>query len=221
MSASTPVSSMRLFPALAKSTTAGEAASEAAPAGAADFKQLLTLMVIGMSMPGGGSGSVGMGNMMAPLMLSLLEQVLSNQVETDAGESLASAGESGEDLPGPVDKPSGRPLVGRLTQASHSGHTALDIAVPVGTPVKATMDGEVVYAGWNNQGYGNLVIVENGPYRTYFAHLSKIPVQVGQRVRAREVVGLSGNTGNSTGPHLHYEVRLNNQQLDPARFMPA
>jgi hypothetical protein len=221
MSASTPVPPLRLFPALAKSSLVGDTASEAAPASVAEFKQLLTMMVIGMSMPGGGSGSVGVGNMMAPLMLSLLEQVLSNQVEMDAGESLAVAGLSAEDTADPVDKPSGRPLVGRLTQAAHSGHTALDIGVPVGTPVKATMDGEVLFAGWNNQGYGNLVIVENGPYRTYFAHLSKIPVHVGQRVRAREVVGLSGNTGNSTGPHLHYEVRLNNQQLDPARFMPA
>jgi murein DD-endopeptidase MepM/ murein hydrolase activator NlpD len=226
MCASTPVSTLRLFPALAKSTLAGETAAEASPVptentAASDFKQLLTLMVLGMSMPGGGSGSVGMGNMMAPLMLSLLEQVLSNQVEVDAGESQASAGVAEEASLEPVNKPSGRPLVGRLTQASHNGHMALDIGVPVGTPVKATMDGQVVYAGWNDQGYGNLVIVENGPYRTYFAHLSKIPVQVGQRIHAREVVGLSGNTGNSTGPHLHYEVRLNNQQLDPARFMPA
>ena len=183
------------------------------------------MMVIGMSMPGGGGQTVGIGNMMAPLMLSLLEQVLSSQMEVEEGESDA-AFQTPAEIPedggsDPVNAPTGRPIAGRLTQGSHAGHTALDYGAPVGTPVKATMDGEVVYAGWNDQGYGNLVIVENGPYRTYFAHLSKIPVAVGQRVRAREVIGISGNTGNSTGPHLHYEVRLNNQQLDPSRFIPS
>jgi murein DD-endopeptidase MepM/ murein hydrolase activator NlpD len=83
------------------------------------------------------------------------------------------------------------------------------------------MDGKVVYAGWNDDGYGNLVIVENGPYRTYFAHLSKIPVDLGQQVRAGSVIGLSGNTGNSTGPHLHYEVRKNGQHINPASFTLA
>jgi murein DD-endopeptidase MepM/ murein hydrolase activator NlpD len=77
------------------------------------------------------------------------------------------------------------------------------------------MDGKVVHAGWNNQGYGNLVIVENGAYRTYYAHLSSIPVSVGDTVRAGTTIGLSGNTGNSTGPHLHYEIRKNNVPVDP------
>jgi murein DD-endopeptidase MepM/ murein hydrolase activator NlpD len=77
------------------------------------------------------------------------------------------------------------------------------------------MDGKVVSAGWNNQGYGNLVVVENGPYKTYYAHLSEIPVQVGQTVKAGEVVGLTGNTGHSTGPHIHYEVRYNDKVIDP------
>ncbi|GAP07931.1 membrane proteins related to metalloendopeptidases [Anaerolinea thermolimosa] len=65
------------------------------------------------------------------------------------------------------------------------------------------------------QGYGNLVIVENGPYRTYYAHLSEIPVRMGEHVSRGDVVGLSGNTGNSTGPHLHYEIRYEMKPLDP------
>jgi murein DD-endopeptidase MepM/ murein hydrolase activator NlpD len=72
-----------------------------------------------------------------------------------------------------------------------------------------------VHAGWNNQGYGNLVIVENASYRTYYAHLSSIPVSVGDLVTAGTSIGLSGNTGNSTGPHLHYEIRKNNLPTDP------
>jgi murein DD-endopeptidase MepM/ murein hydrolase activator NlpD len=92
---------------------------------------------------------------------------------------------------------------------------AFDIAVPVGTPIKTTMDGTVIHAGWNDQGYGNLVIVENGPYRTYYAHLSSIPVSVGDQVSAGSIIGLSGNTGHSTGPHLHYEIRKNKVPIDP------
>ena len=80
------------------------------------------------------------------------------------------------------------------------------------------LDGRVVYAGWNDQGYGNLVIIENGPYRVYFAHLSKIPVKVGEKVTAGTIIGYSGNTGNSTGPHLHYEVRKNGYAIDPTSF---
>lgn len=117
---------------------------------------------------------------------------------------------------GSKPEPSGRPVDGgRISQGSRVGHTALDIAVPVGTPVKTTMDGKVVHAGWNDQGYGNLVIVENGEYRTYYAHLSSIPVAVGDTVTAGTVIGLSGNTGNSTGPHLHYEIRRNKVTIDP------
>ncbi len=80
------------------------------------------------------------------------------------------------------------------------------------------MDGTITYAGWNDEGYGNLVVVENGPYKVYYGHLSQIPVEVGQTVSAGDVIGISGNTGNSTGPHLHYEVRINDERVDPASF---
>ena len=111
--------------------------------------------------------------------------------------------------------PQGTPLNGVLTQTSHEGHVALDFGVPVGTNVKTTMAGKITYAGWNNEGYGNLVIVENGPYKTYYAHLSEIPVKVGQTVKEGDRIGLSGNTGNSTGPHLHYEIRKNGISINP------
>ena len=111
--------------------------------------------------------------------------------------------------------PTGLPVAGAISQAYRSGHRAMDIAVPVGTPVRATGTGRVLYAGWNNEGYGNLVILENGPYRTYYAHLDRLLVRPGEGIEAGAIVGLSGNTGNSTGPHLHYEVRLNGAQVMP------
>lgn len=115
----------------------------------------------------------------------------------------------------PDSLPTGNPVKGRITQGSHDGHIALDYGVPVGTEIHSTMSGKVIYAGWNNEGYGNLVIIQNGDYKTYYAHLSEIPVKAGQIVQEDDIIGISGNTGNSTGPHLHYEIRKNNQAINP------
>lgn len=117
------------------------------------------------------------------------------------------------------NSPKGNPVNGVVTQNSHDGHTAIDFGVPIGTRVRSTMAGKVAYAGWNTEGYGNLVIVENGPYKTYYAHLSSVPVSIGQGIKEGEVIGFSGNTGNSTGPHLHYEIRKNGVQIDPTLFL--
>ena len=212
-------SPLRQWPAIA--TQLAVQSSPQAPLKQSDpeFKQLLTTLLMGFSLQDSSGQGLGVGSLMAPLMLSLLEQLLAGQVEeAEAAETAESAVQAETILEGP-STPRGMPIQGRLTQSSRSGHVALDFGAPVGTPVYATMDGKVVYAGWNDQGYGNLVIVENGPYRTYYAHLSKIPVEVGEVVHARTVIALSGNTGNSTGPHLHYEVRRNNQQLDPSKFV--
>jgi murein DD-endopeptidase MepM/ murein hydrolase activator NlpD len=117
-----------------------------------------------------------------------------------------------------VSPPSGTPVNGVITQNYHSGHPALDFGIDVGTPVKSTMAGRVTYAGWNDEGYGNLVIVDNGTYQTYYGHLESIPVTVGQQVSSGEIIGLSGNTGNSTGPHLHYEIRADGHTIDPTTY---
>ena len=169
-----------------------------------------------------GTGT-GVSDMMAPLMMMLLEKLVEQQldtsaVSTDTTQKNVSAAPTSSTVSSPqVSKtePSGRPVGGFLTQGFHPGHNGLDFGVVVGTPVKATMDGKVIYAGPNDQGYGNLVIVENGAYRTYYAHLSSIPVAVGDTVTAESTIGLSGNTGHSTGPHLHYEIRKNNVPIDP------
>jgi murein DD-endopeptidase MepM/ murein hydrolase activator NlpD len=192
-----------------------------------------TLLNSSQNSSAGGSGA-DTTSMLLPLMLTLLERLLEQQVKTDTAPAEASAAKatvaeaapktavaavpksSAEVVSG--DSPSGRPVGGVVTNTFHPGHNGIDFGVPIGTQVKATMSGKVVYAGWNNQGYGNLVIVENGPYRTYFAHLSKVPVQLGEDVSAGSIVGISGSTGNSTGPHVHYEVRRNQAVIDPTSF---
>lgn len=98
-------------------------------------------------------------------------------------------------------------------------HEGLDIAVDFGTPVTATADGLVIYAA-PHAGYGNLVIVyhSNG-ITTRYGHLSRIAVEAGQRVKRSDQVGNAGSTGRSTGPHVHYEIRENDQSVDPLRYV--
>ncbi|RSS54310.1 M23 family metallopeptidase [Streptomyces sp. WAC01280] len=106
-------------------------------------------------------------------------------------------------------------------------HSGQDFAVPTGTPVKAAGTGTVVKAGPNGGGdgpaYGNAIVVKhaNGTYSQY-AHLSKIKVNVGQKVAAGQQIALSGNTGNSSGPHLHFEIRTTpnyGSAVNPAAFL--
>ena len=178
------------------------------------FKEIMSGMMGTSGLSSGDQSSSSIGDLMTPLlMIILLERLVEGQMELgdvvneSQGKVLTSQT--------PKSEPSGRPVGGVLTQNFHPGHNGLDFGIVVGTPVEATMDGKVSYAGWNNQGYGNLVIVENGDYKTYYAHLSSIPVSVGDSVAAGTTIGLSGNTGNSTGPHLHYEIRKNNVPINP------
>ncbi|GGY44473.1 hypothetical protein GCM10010363_26770 [Streptomyces omiyaensis] len=106
-------------------------------------------------------------------------------------------------------------------------HSGQDFAVPTGTPVKAAGAGTVVKAGPNGGGdgpaYGNAIVVKhaNGTYSQY-AHLSKIKVHIGQKVAAGQQIALSGNTGNSSGPHLHFEIRTTpnyGSSVNPAAFL--
>ena len=97
-------------------------------------------------------------------------------------------------------------------------HAGMDFTAPTGTDVYATGNATVGFVGWR-QGYGNCVILNHGwNYETLYAHLSKALVYVGQRVHRGDIIALVGNTGKSTGPHLHYEVRFKGQPLDPRNF---
>lgn len=97
-------------------------------------------------------------------------------------------------------------------------HAGMDFSAPVGTDVFATGNAKVVFTGWK-QGYGNTVELDHGfGYTTVYAHLYKIIVRKGQNVKRGDVIALVGNTGKSTGPHLHYEVRYQDKPLDPRNF---
>ncbi|MCM1157991.1 MAG: peptidoglycan DD-metalloendopeptidase family protein [Bacteroidales bacterium] len=98
-------------------------------------------------------------------------------------------------------------------------HAGTDVGVPIGTTVRASRGGQVITAGWVG-GYGNCVIIDHGDgVSTRYGHLSEITVSVGQYVDQGEQVALSGNTGRSTGPHLHFEIRINGEAVDPMPYL--
>ena len=113
------------------------------------------------------------------------------------------------------------PTTGTLTQSYWWGHRALDIAAGQGTPVYASDSGYVSFAGWTDIGYGRLIVVDHGNgFMTYYAHLSSINVAVGQAARRGQLIGLMGSTGNSTGPHVHFEIRYNGALMNPRSYLP-
>ena len=98
-------------------------------------------------------------------------------------------------------------------------HQGIDIAADMGAPIVATADGVVTAAGWNG-GYGNMVDVDHGGgIVTRYGHASAVAVTVGQQVRRGEVIAYVGSTGRSTGPHVHYEVRVDGQPVNPAGYL--
>ena len=100
-------------------------------------------------------------------------------------------------------------------------HEGLDIASSYGNPVHATANGRITQAGWVN-GYGYLVEIDHGNgIKTLYGHNSAILVSVGDQVVEGQTISLIGSTGNSTGPHCHYEVRVNGEAVDPTLFLPA
>ncbi len=189
-------------PLVINSANIGDSLSKNKQVSSNEFSNLLSMMMSSQTSLSGSSNSNGAIDL-SSLIIILISKLFSDKATEDPSTLL-------------IKSPNGTPLNGMITQESHPGHVALDFGVPIGTSVHSTMSGKVTYAGWNNEGYGNLVIVENGPYKTYYAHLSKIPVSIGQIVKEGSIIGLSGNTGNSTGPHLHYEVRKNGLAVDPA-----
>lgn len=125
----------------------------------------------------------------------------------------------------------GNPLRGRLMVTSKYGyrihpitrrrqfHSGIDLRAKTGTRIYAAKSGKVIFVG-RYGGYGRLVIIKHDDgYTTRYGHLSRIKVNNGQKVNTNTVIGLSGNTGRSTGPHLHFEVRLKGQSIDPAKYL--
>ncbi|GAB1421177.1 hypothetical protein MASR2M15_13220 [Anaerolineales bacterium] len=114
--------------------------------------------------------------------------------------------------------PQGLPVNGLLTQRFHVYHSGIDLAVDSGTNVLSTHSGFVTFAGWSDVGYGNLVIIQSGRFITYYAHNTSLLVSLGQFVTKGTVLATSGSTGNSTGPHVHYEIRLDDVPQEPYSF---
>jgi murein DD-endopeptidase MepM/ murein hydrolase activator NlpD len=132
-----------------------------------------------------------------------------------------------------VAVPVRKPIIGEVDMSSPFGmrmdpflgrpaiHTGIDLRGDVGEPVRATATGHVSIAG-REGGYGNIVEINHGNgLATRYGHLSSIDVKIGQLVRIGEVVGRIGSTGRSTGPHLHYETRVNGEAVDPQKFLRA
>lgn len=127
--------------------------------------------------------------------------------------------EWGEGCETPSGKPANGPAKWFFREPRYPSHTGVDISVPTGTPVRATMCGIVVYAGWSSVGYGYLVVVQNRDFQTYYAHNSQLLVAENQAVDEGTIIALAGSTGNSTGPHVHYEVRVRGRPVDPCGTM--
>jgi len=124
--------------------------------------------------------------------------------------------------------PRGAPVLGIITsrfgelapELRRGPHTGVDIAAPLGAPVRATAPGRVLLVGYEENGYGLYVVIEHGAgLSTLYAHLEMAFVRKGDQVMRGQVIGRVGSSGRSTGPHLHYEVRLAGRPVDPGPYM--
>lgn len=122
-------------------------------------------------------------------------------------------------LPRPVDAPISSPFGLRVIMGESKFHKGIDFACRVGTPIKAVIEGVVMRAGWENeadpkQGFGLRVMqrctIDGKDYFLFYAHLNELKVEEATRLKRGDVVGLSGNTGRTTGPHLHFGARICN-----------
>lgn len=115
----------------------------------------------------------------------------------------------------------------RGTKKRKRPHRGIDLAAPRGSAVMASHDGVVIYTGAGFKGYGKMIMIESsdprdgGNWATLYGHLDKILVYEGKKVKQGEVIGALGNTGRSSGPHLHFEIRRLNGPLDPLPLLPA
>lgn len=110
----------------------------------------------------------------------------------------------------------------RIGRGYHGRHKGVDVSAPKGTPVLASEAGWVTYQGRRFKGYGKLIIIEHSErWATFYAHLNNYEAQEGTWVRKGDVIGYVGSTGRSTAPHLHFEIRFNNNAIDPLQFFAS
>jgi murein DD-endopeptidase MepM/ murein hydrolase activator NlpD len=149
--------------------------------------------------------------------LQQISDAIAAQLNGNNGVSGAPGGCEFRPVPGPI-------VSGFGTRENPIGggtgvHTGVDIAAPMGTPIRACKAGKVVIASWQG-GYGNAVVLDHGGgMGTLYGHQSSMAVSVGQTVSSGQVIGYVGSTGNSTGPHLHFEVRLGGTPVNPVPYL--
>lgn len=152
------------------------------------------------------------------------------QMDRELQESSPAKSEKGYARSILASLPSIKPIIGSVTSAFGMRmhpvfkrpvfHAGIDFSAPEGTKVLSTAGGIVVSSGFDS-GYGKKVIIDHGlGFQTIYAHLSKAVVRQGQHVKRGEIIAFSGNTGRSTGPHLHYEVRKDNLVVNPTAYFP-
>ena len=149
------------------------------------------------------------------------------QAQSAALAAKIRSAQSAAVVPGPTGAPSAAGFIWPVHGVLTSGfgwrwgrmHEGIDLAVSSGTPVVAAAAGTVIVAGWMG-GYGNLVVVDHGGgIATAYGHNTSVTVGVGQQVAQGQLIAYSGNTGHSTGPHVHFEVRINGGAVDPMGYL--
>lgn len=179
-----------------------------------------------------------------PLFLYGIEELLERRSRAVAGGAGPAGGRSGGARPASAGKPAGGSSGGKAGGKAGGGrfvwpvdtgtltsgfgrrgrriHKGIDLAADPGTPVKAAAAGEVIYSDNKQRGYGNLVIIQHADdFVTVYAHNRRNLVDEGETVRQGAVIAELGNTGRSTGPHLHFEIRLKSKAVDPLIYLPA
>jgi murein DD-endopeptidase MepM/ murein hydrolase activator NlpD len=113
------------------------------------------------------------------------------------------------------------PVVGQITQGYSEKHPALDLGAPYGSPVYAAQAGTVTHSGWARTGYGYTVILDHGEgMQSLYSHMKGAWVTVRQKVERGQLIGEVGSTGHSTGPHVHFEIRVDGKRVDPSSYLP-
>lgn len=173
------------------------------------------------------TGYSGQGGPLTPAGVSTRGNAAISQSEARAEEIIVSLDKVNRYRIAASKLPLAMPVKSAFRYSSPFGkrwgrsHEGIDLAAPIGTQVFAPGDGVVTFAGWQN-GYGRLIKIQHElGTETRYGHLSKINVKVGQRVSRNSPIGAIGNTGRSTGPHLHYEVRVNGRAVNPMSFIKA